>query len=148
MEAVAEPKTRKPRLKATEGQRKATVLRSDAARLERIAMDSTNPAEMLATAAKLRAQADKLAPAQAPKPAGVPRPFCSFVSSEGVECKAKAQKDTPTCFSHTDPLTKLTDQEWQAVEAYFMGGDFRANLLQVTSWRKLRDIAAPEPASA
>lgn len=145
VDVVAEPKTRKARTAASEVQKKATVLRSDAARLERIAMDSTNPAEMLATAAKLRARADALAPA-APKSAKVAGTQCSF-SVDGVRCRRLAYGHcNGTCFSHADPLTKLTDTEWQAVEAYFMGGDFRANLLQVTSWRKLKDIATPAPA--
>lgn len=141
---VAEPNARKVRVAASNEQKRATVLRSDAARLERIAMDSTSPAEMLATAAKLRAQADALAPT-APKQVSEPRRACAFTGPDGA-CGARAQKGSTTCFSHSDPLTKLTDQEWQAVEAYFMGGDFRANLLQVTSWRKLKDIATPVPA--
>lgn len=107
-ETATEPKARKAHKAQTGEQKKAAVLRSDAARLERLAMDSTNPEAMLATAAKLRERADTLAPAQ--------------VKATGAY--------------------KLTDQEWQAVETYFLAGDFRANLLQVTSERKLKALVA------
>lgn len=106
--AVAEPKTRKARVVATADQKKASALRRDAAILERIAMNSTDPAGTLATAAKFRALANGLAPAQVKQ-----------------------------------SVFKLTEAEWQAVEAYFMAGDFRANLLKVTTERKLKAIVSP-----
>lgn len=138
--ALTETKARK-QYSTTPEQKRASALRRDAAMLERLAKGSSDPTIMLSDAAKLRTQADALAPAPAK---AEPRPLCAFIDPEdGTTCGAKAAKGGVYCFSHSDPVTKLSEREWEAVDNHFMA-DFHARLLEGFTWRQLKNIANPK----
>ena len=146
----------KPKRNISPEAKKASSLRRDAAMLERLAAGSSDPKSMLEQAAALKAQADVLAPATAQKPKAEPRPFCAYIYTEtvtgkdgvpihlaGSQCGAKASKGSQYCYSHTDPLSKLSEPEWNAVEGYFLA-DIRPRLLDGFSVRDLKQIAAEQ----
>jgi hypothetical protein len=151
-----EAKQKRNRVALTPEQKQASSLRRDAAMLLRLADGSTNPQQMREHAAQIMAKADTLAPAQKPK--AEPRPQCSYVHPEGTKdakgndvggqrCGAKSTKDSDTCFGHSNALAKLTEAEWNAVDAYFIGEDFHTRLLEGFSWRQLKEIATPVTAA-
>lgn len=127
----------------TAEQKKASQLRRDASMCLRMAEGSSDPRHMQEHAEKLLAEADKLAPA-APK--AEPRPDCAHVDDEGNRCGAKAVKGGVLCFGHTDPMSKLSETEWTAVEGWLIQ-DIRKNLLEGFSWRALKDIAKANPSA-